>query len=137
MHDIEILFEISYRRYHRVAAPIGDGRGDYIIGDAPNGYSAAASAAALALVGIWNMLMQMGRDSTHAYLVAEVANRDIEHAHGAELIEEDIHFRLKVGHIKSCGVMVLTDFIFAGRFDADNSGGLAVGDYLIGTALCL
>ena len=72
------------------------------------------------------MLMQMGRDSTHAYLVAEIANRDIEHAHGSKLIEEDIHFRLKVGHIKSCGVMVLTDFIFAGRFDADNSGGLAV-----------
>ena len=33
--------------------------------------------------------------------------------------------------------MVLTDFIFAGRFDADNGDGLAVGDYLIGAALCL
>lgn len=72
------------------------------------------------------MLMQMGRDSTHAYLVAEIANRDIEHAHGAELIEEDIHLRLKFGHIKPGGVMILADFIFAGRFDADNSGGLAV-----------
>ena len=81
--------------------------------------------------------MQMRSNCAHAYLVAEVAYCDIEHAHVAELIEEDIHFGLEMSDIESGGVMIYAYLILAGRLNADNRSGLAVGDYLVGAALRL